>query len=182
MLLGGEITCSQVARLPFGEEPQRSLQCELGTVAEANTLLAQHHYLGPISNSSLTVLGWRDDLLCAAQVWKLPTARMLPADGSWMELARWCIGPLSQYNDGSRMMGWTRRWFRRHSPTVSTLVSYSDPAVHDGSLYRASGWDLAPTHHTERLRANGVGYPSGHGSWDGHTVQRPKERWVIHLH
>lgn len=79
-------------------------------------------------------------------------------------------------------MGWASRWLRRYAPTVRVLVSYSDPVHgHVGALYKASGWREAPTHHTERYRLDGVGYPSGHGSWDGATKQTPKVRWLLTL-
>lgn len=54
-------------------------------------------------------------------------------------------------------------------------------ATDTGSLYKASGWQYAPTHHGERYDANGKGYPSGHGSWDGVTQQSPKHRWIYEL-
>lgn len=63
-------------------------------------------------------------------------------------------------------------------PDVLVGVSYSDPTHHTGGVYRASGWAEALTHHGERYRANGIGYPSGHGSWDGVTTQAPKIRWT----
>lgn len=176
-----------VARLPFpagdgGSNPTLALYCTVGTVTEANALLGAYHYLGPVSAGRYTFLGWADDLLVACQVWRWPTARMLSSDGSWLELSRWCLTPNAGKNAGSRMMAWAARWLRRNAPQVSTLVSYSDPVHgHDGALYKASGWVESPTHITLRYRKDGIGYPSGNGSWDGTTSQNPKERWVYEL-
>lgn len=177
----------QVARLPFqagdgGASPTSALHFETATAREVNPLLAAAHYLGPMDAARVCFAGWCDDALVACMIWRWPSARMLPADGSWLELSRWCLTPEAGKNAGSRMMGWVRRWLRREMPAVRTLVSYSDPAQgHTGALYRASGWTYRPTHHGERFDANGVGYPSGHGSWHGVTVQAPKHRWMLDL-
>lgn len=173
----------QVARLPFqagdgGANPTSALHFETATVAEVNPLLATAHYLGPSRAARVCFAGWVDNDLVACQVWKWPTARLVPND--WLELTRWCLTPEAGKNAGSRMMGYARRWIRRNMPEVPTLVSYSDPGHgHTGGLYKASGWVYAPTHYGLRYDANGVGYPSGAGSWDGVTVQAPKHRWLI---
>lgn len=177
----------QVARLPFqggddGANPISGLHFTTATVREANWLLSSYHYLGAVSAARYCFVGWNQNELSACQVWRWPTARMLPSDGSWLELSRWCIGPTAGKNAGSRMMGWVRRYLRRMAPGVSVLVSYSDPEHgHDGTLYRASGWKYDPTHHGERFDANGFGYPSGNGSWDGVTRSSPKHRWTMDL-
>ena len=174
----------QVARLPFqegdgGATPTLTLHLTTATVAEVNPLLSSHHYLGPVGSGRYCFAGWSENVITACQVWRWPTARMLPSDGSMLELSRWCLTPEAGKNAGSKMMSWVRRWLRRNT-TVTTFVSYSDPVHgHDGALYKASGWTSAPTHHQVRLAADGVGYPSGHGSWDGVTTQNPKHRWMM---
>lgn len=166
--------------LPFPpSEPLDALGVawSVGATSEANGLLAAKHYLGPIGAGRLTILGHTaDGALVAAQVWKLPTSRMLPADGTWLELARWCLTPDAGVNAGSRMHRAAVKALRATHPTTTTLVSYSDPqAGHTGALYRACNWEWAPTWH--RLRPP----PSGYGSWDGVTQQAPKDRWVFPL-
>jgi hypothetical protein len=177
------VVVQRVARLPFPAEGGGStptLRLQPSSAAEVAPLLAVEHYLGA-GAGRYVFAGWVADELVAAQVWKHPTARMLQGDG-WLELSRWCLTPDAGKNAGSRMMGWVRRWLRRNAPEVRRLVSYSDPIHgHTGALYKASGWTYAPTHHALRWEANGVGYPSGHGSWDGVTRQSPKQRWVIEL-
>ena len=179
------VVVQQVARLPFqaedgGSIPTPRLHFTRAAVAEVNPLLSTSHYLGAVKSARFCFAGWVDDVLVAAQVWRWPTARMLPSDGSWLELSRWCLTPQAGKNAGSRMMRWVRGEIRREAPAVRVLVSYSDPSAgHSGALYKASGWDESPTHHTERWKANGKGYPSGHGSWDGGlTKQHPKQRWT----
>jgi len=153
------------------------LTFEVGSLADANPLLVERHYLGPVGGAvRLVVVGWLGSEVVAAMVWKLPTSRYLPSDGSWLELSRWCLTPEAGKNAGSRMHGWTARHIRRNCPTVTTLVSYSDPSHgHTGALYKACNWQWRPTWH--RLFPP----PSGGGSWDGITKQAPKDRWIFGL-
>lgn len=145
-----------------------------GTLAEANSLLAQFHYLGPARSARLVVCQWSDGGLVGAMVWRHPTARHLPADGTWLELSRWCLTPSGGPNAGSRMHRAAVAMIRVKLPDVTTLVSYSDRAAgHTGSLYRACNWRWKPTWH--RLKPP----PTGGGSWDGVTRQEPKDRWVF---
>lgn len=177
----------RVARLPFpaedgGASPTLRLHFTPATIDEVNWLLATEHYLGTIGAARHAFAAWSNDQLVACQVYRWPTARMLPADGSWLELSRWCLTEDAGRNSGSRMMRWVARWLRRHDPVVRTLVSYSDPTLgHTGALYRASGWRLSQTHIGERYHRDGIGYPSGNGSWDGLTLASPKDRWVYSL-
>lgn len=171
----------EVARLPFqGEEggstPTARLHFTPATAIEIAPLLHARHYLGPIRSARYAFAGWSDDVLVAAQAYRAPTARHMNSEDR-LELVRWCLTPEAGKNAGSRMMAWAVRWLRRNAPEVRELVSYSDLTRHTGALYRASGWQPWPTHHAERFLADGVGYPSGHGSWDGTTRQEPKMRW-----
>ena len=148
----------------------------IGSTEEANPLLTRAHYLGPIrSGGRLTVIGAINEQVLACQVWKLPTSRHLPNDGTWLELARWCLTSQVGANAGSRMHKYAARLIRDRE-CARTLVSYSDPSVgHTGSLYRACNWVWAPQ--WQRLRPP----PTGGGTWDGVTVQAPKDRWVFHV-
>ena len=173
----------QVVRLPFqeadgGANPTPRLQFTSATTAEIAPLLSAGHYLGPVKSARLCFAGFVDDALVCAMAWRWPTARMLPSDGTWLELTRWCLTPQAGKNAGSRMMRWVATQIRRDLPGVTTGVSYSDPTHHTGSLYKCSGWNLALTHHGARFLSDGIGYASGHGSWDGVTKQAPKIRWT----
>lgn len=148
----------------------------LGILDEANELLAEHHYLGPLqSGGKMIIVGIRYGDPVAAMIWKHPTSRRLPAFGTWLELSRWCLTPGAGENAGSRMHKWSVRLIREHLPNVTTLVSYSDPSHgHTGALYRACNWQWAPTWH--RLRTP----PSGNGDW-GTGAQAVKDRWAFCL-
>jgi len=165
----------------FGDDSD-ALTFDVGCKGEADSLLVGRHYLGPATRAELVVVGHRAGALVAVQVWVTPTARHIPSDGTWLELARWCLTPEAGDNAGSRQHAYAVRTIKRIHPRVTTLVSYSDPSVgHTGTLYRACNWQYAPTHHSLRYHADGVGYASGHGSWDGVTVQAPKDRWIFPL-
>lgn len=145
------------------------------TREEVNPLLAREHYLGPLASGGRILFGgFRDGACVACQVWRLPTSRHLPSDGTWLELSRWCLTPAAGPNAGSRMHRFARRWIRANEPRVTTLVSYSDPSAgHTGALYKACNWGWAPTWH--RLRPP----PSGNGSWKSGQRQAVKDRWVF---
>ena len=141
-----------------------------------NEQLAAHHYLGPIrSGGRLLFGGWNEaGELVAAQVWRHPTSRHLPQDGSWLELSRWCLTPAAGEYAGSRMHKRVTKILRLRFPTVTTLISYSDPSQgHTGALYRACNWYWAPT--WLRLRPP----PTGNGNWGTDKAQSPKDRWVF---
>lgn len=76
----------------------------------------------------------------AAAIWSRPVARLLPLDGSWLELRRLAVAPDAPRNTASRMLGWMARHFRANRPEVVRLLSYQDTAVHTGGIYRAAGW------------------------------------------
>lgn len=161
---------------PHGFLDRDDVLWSIGDLTAANMLLAQHHYLGPLwSGGKAIITGSRGPELVAAMIWKHPTSRNLPADGSWLELARWCLTPEAGGNAGSRMHKWSLRLLREHFPRVTTLVSYSDPSHgHTGALYRACNWQWAPTWH--RLRTP----PSGNGDW-GAGAQAVKDRWIFRV-
>jgi hypothetical protein len=160
----------------YGFIDRDDVMWRLGEAWEANVLLSRHHYLGPLhSGARMTIVGLRSGEPVAAMMWKHPTSRRLPSDGSWLELARWCLTPDAGENAGSRMHKWAVRLIRQYLPDVTTLVSYSDPAQgHTGALYRACNWQWAPT--WLRLRPP----PGGHGDW-GTGRQEIKDRWVFCL-
>jgi hypothetical protein len=148
----------------------------VGTLVEANDLLAHRHYLGPIEWARFVLCQWQGGTVVGAMVFRPPTSRHLPLDETWFELVRWCLTPEGGPNAGSRMHKVAVATIKRQFPRVTTLVSYSDPSVgHRGALYRACSWQWRPTWH--RIAPA----PSGHGSWDRMTRQEPKDRWVFAL-
>jgi hypothetical protein len=138
----------------------------VGDLDAANWLLRRRHYLGQITagGAKMVIVGDVDHQPVACQVWRYPTGRQLPNDGTWLELSRWCLTPAAGPDAGSRCHRYTVPHLRARG--ARTLLSYSDPAAgHSGSLYRACNWLWAPTWH--RLRPP----PTGNGSWG--TTARP---------
>lgn len=161
-----------------GHADRHGIVWSVAAPADVNPLLAREHYLGPLTSGghSLIVSGSNGSATVAAQVWRRPTSRRLPSDGTWLELSRWCLTPEAGDNAGSRMHKWAARLIREHLPKVTTLVSYSDPGHgHDGALYRASNWLWRPT--WLRLRPP----PGGHGAWVPDEPQGIKDRWIFPL-
>lgn len=133
-----------------------------------NALLAAYHYLGPVRRGE----PYRDAY--GVMVFANPSSRRLPQQ-RWLELVRWCITS-DVPNAGSRQWRSAHRWLLTQYPTVTTIVSYSDPSAgHTGALYRACNWLWAPTWH--RLREP----PSGNGTWTGAKREAVKDRWVFCL-
>lgn len=76
----------------------------------------------------------------AVAIWMNPLARMLPSDGSWLELRRMAVAPDAPPNTASRMLGIMARIIHKECPAVTRLISYQDTAVHTGGIYKAAGW------------------------------------------
>lgn len=162
--------------LPTEEPDSFGVAWGPGSLNEANDLLRRKHYLGPLysGGSEVVFVGRRDGQVVACQIWRRPTSRNLPNDGTWLELSRWCLTPEAGMNAGSRCHRAALSLLR--DVGARTLVSYSDPSAgHTGSLYRACNWLWAPTWH--RLRPP----PTGNGEWTKGIAQAVKDRWVFHV-
>lgn len=161
-----------------GERDHHGVMWCRSTHDEVNALLRTEHYLGPRESGKYVFAGIKDGDVVAAQIWGFPSSRNLPSDGSWLELARWCLTPEAGKNAGSRQHARVVKWLRKNAPHVTTLVSYSDPDQgHTGALYRACNWQWRPTWH--RLAPP----PSGNGRWSADSdPQGVKDRWVFHVH
>jgi hypothetical protein len=75
----------------------------------------------------------------AAAIWTNPSSPKLP-QLTWMMLKRYAVSDDRPTHLAGRMMGWMIRQITKDFPAVQMLVSYSDPATHEGSIYRATGW------------------------------------------
>lgn len=160
--------------LVTGVVDNAGVEWRVAGLKEVNELLARAHYLGPIGGGRIIFGGFIDGQLVAAQVWRSPTSRHLPQDGTWLELSRWCLTPESGDYGGSRMHKQAVRHIRVAFPGVRTLVSYSDPEHgHTGALYRSCNWIWAPT--WLRLRPP----PTANGNWGKTKKQAVKDRWVF---
>lgn len=77
----------------------------------------------------------------ATAIWTDPVAANRFSDG-WMmlELRRLAIADNAPKNTASRMLSWMVRDIKRRYPELTRLVSYQDTEVHQGTIYKASGW------------------------------------------
>ena len=77
----------------------------------------------------------------AVALWNTPSGRCLPSH--WLELRRMACAPDSPKNTPSRFLAWMTRWFAKNAPDRERCISYQDTAVHQGTIYKASGWNAA---------------------------------------
>jgi len=75
----------------------------------------------------------------AVAIWDNPTARMLP-QYTWLELKRLAVAPDAPKNTCSRMIRIMTLIIKKKMPKITTLISYQDTEIHNGIIYRASGW------------------------------------------
>lgn len=88
----------------------------------------------------LCYAGIYDDVIYAVGIWSLPAARMLPQDGSVLELRRFVILPDAPVNTGSRGLKIMSLLVKKDRPQCRRLVSLQDMNVHNGTIYKAAGW------------------------------------------
>jgi len=74
----------------------------------------------------------------AVAIWSNPSSAMV--DQSWLELKRMAISDDSPKYTASRMLSWMVKDIKKKYKDVKKLISYQDPKVHSGTIYKASGW------------------------------------------
>jgi hypothetical protein len=113
------------------------------------------------------------DKTYAVAIWSKPAAPALPQK-EWLELRRLACGPDAPKNTASRMLGYMIRCIRREMPQITRLISYSDTAVHTGTIYKATGW--TPT----SVSAKGDWHrPKSGRPRPAAQSTAPKQRWEI---
>ena len=85
-----------------------------------------------------------DNRYYASAIWSQPSSAEI--DQTWLELKRLAIASDSPKNTASRMLGFMARDIHRRFPTIPRLISYQDPQVHLGTIYKAAGWECAGSH------------------------------------
>jgi len=75
----------------------------------------------------------------AVALWNNPSARTLPSH--WVELRRMACAPYAPKYTPSRFLSLMVRWFTAHRREHEVCISYQDPAVHKGTIYKAAGWE-----------------------------------------
>lgn len=121
-----------------------------------------------------------DGVIYAVAMWSNPVARLLP-QLEWLELRRLAISDDSPKNTASRFIAWMVRDIRKRFPDVVRLISYQDCEVHQGTIYKASGW-----HPAEGYKGRKRGWKAGSGGGgqrSGRTNQAVsvRMRWELEL-
>lgn len=78
------------------------------------------------------------NVVYAVAIWGRPVAREFNGRG-YIELRRMAIADDAPKNTGTRMIGWMLRTLKK-SGEYTKAISYQDTAVHDGTIYKGSGW------------------------------------------
>lgn len=80
----------------------------------------------------------------AVAIWSSPIARKLDAN-SLLELRRMAINQDCPRNTASRMLSFMKKDIKKRFPQIKKLISYQDTEVHQGTIYKASGWTMVET-------------------------------------
>lgn len=119
----------------------RDLQFEMCDKQLAVEFCREHHSRLPNTQKGPWQFAFRahfEGRTMAAALWNNPSARTLP--GHWLELRRMACCADAPFNTASRFLGWMARYFAEHHALREKLISYQDTAVHEGTIYKASGW------------------------------------------
>ena len=85
-----------------------------------------------------------DGIAYASAIWSSPVAANRLKEGKTaLELRRMAIADDAPKNTASRMIGVMRKIIRKRLPHITLLLSYQDTEVHQGTIYKASGWYFA---------------------------------------
>jgi hypothetical protein len=111
------------------------------------------------------------DVYYAVAMWSQPIAGNRIKKGEYcLELRRMAISPEAPHNTASRMLAIMTKLIKKEMLHIHKLISYQDTAVHNGTIYKASGWSVA--NHTEY-----VSWCNRRGRID--QVVSPKIRWEL---
>jgi hypothetical protein len=156
MLLSEDaVACLRVSNSLFVTEPlpdldrpikARDLQFEVCDKALAVHLCRAWHSRLPNTQMSpwqFAFRAHRNGVTYAVALWNNPSARMLPSH--WLELRRMACAPDAPFNTASAFLGWMARYFAKEHPLRERMISYQDTAVHQGTIYKAAGWEATYT-------------------------------------
>lgn len=129
----------------------KDLRVSAISAKDANAFVREHHYSGKVDTRSQVHLGvfWNDRLEGCLQfgpsIDKTKTIGLV-ADTAWngfLELNRLAFSDRLPKNSESRAISVCMRLMRKNAPHVEWLLSYADGTqCGDGTIYRASGFDL----------------------------------------
>ena len=126
-----------------GSIPMSPLQfdfkiCQIGIAKQLNKLW---HSKLPIFRQSMAKICYTAEyknIFYATAIWSNPSSAMI--NQSWVELKRFAISEDAPKNTASKMIGWMVKDIKKRYPDVYNLISYQDPTVHLGTIYKACGW------------------------------------------
>lgn len=154
------------------------------TSAAANKVVKAVHYSGKVvQNSNLHFGVFLDGKLEGAMSFGSPMdkSKVLPlVDGTlWnemLELNRMAFSDTLPKNSESRALGVAFRLIKKHYPQIKWVLSFSDGAqCGDGTIYRASGFDLVGIKENSSLYNTPSGTPIARMTWDSATPERRRE-------
>lgn len=164
-----------------GSIPTSALQLRFGTVKEVLFSVLNegwHSRLPKIGNSHFRVCYSAEcnNRIYAVAAWSNPVARLLPQQ-TWLELRRFAIAPDAPRFTASRMLGWMRRDILNRFPDVERLISYQDLQAHNGTIYKAAGWQCAEGY---KPRARGwIGWGTRPRKGRTNQAVAPRMRWEL---
>jgi hypothetical protein len=116
-----------------------------------------------------------DDVAYATAIWSSPIAANRLSEGSTaLELRRMAVCCDAPANTASRMLGIMRRLIFRDFPHITLLVSYQDTEVHQGTIYKASGWRAV-------AQNKGTSWSNNKRSRNKEQSMADKIRWELRL-
>jgi hypothetical protein len=89
--------------------------------------------------TSVAYAAEHDGMWYGVAIWTQPIIRSV-CDGHTIELRRLAISSKAPQNTASRMLAVMRRLICAKWPFINRFVSYLAVDVHDGTIYKASGW------------------------------------------
>ena len=138
---GGSIPTSP---LQFSFEVIRAITaCELN--AKWHSRFPEIHWSNVVRNKHYICYGAKyEGEYFAVGIWSSPIAANRLKDGQLLlELRRMAINDKAPKNTASRMLSYMRKDIKKKFPDVLRLISYQDTEAHFGTIYKASGWNLA---------------------------------------
>jgi hypothetical protein len=116
-----------------------------------------------------------DDIAYAVAIWSSPIAANRMKEGAnALELRRMAISDKAPSNSASRMIGIMRRDISKNLPHIKLLVSYQDVDVHQGTIYKASGWKAA-------AQSNGESWTNKNRTRNKAQSESSKIRWEYRI-
>lgn len=129
-------------------------------------------------NTSAAYAAKFDEYYYAVAIFSQPIIRAIAKDGKTIELRRLAICNDAPKNTASRMLSICRRLVKAKYPQMEKCVSYLAVEVHEGTIYKASGW--IPVGKVSAARPQRKRGDRGRSTGPLQTFS-PKQRWEICL-